>query len=97
MNVDYLLIGFGRDGEIKTVEHNDGDILASVLTFEPANLDSFQFPERVFTVQIILHLGNRYAVAMALEEGEVLSALKINTLIESSGMKPVPNDIIGEI
>ncbi len=97
MDVDYLLIGFGRDGEIKEVEHNSGDLLAPVLIFAPANPDSIQYPERVFTVQVIHHLGHRYAVAIALEEGEVLPASKINTLIESSGMKPVPNDIIGEI
>lgn len=97
MIVDYLLIGFGRNGEIKGVEHNDGDFLASSLTLSPANPDSIQYPERVFTVQVIHHLGNRYAVAIALEDGEVLPASKINSLIESSGMKPVPLEVIGEI
>jgi hypothetical protein len=97
MNVDYLLIGYGRDGEVKHVEHENGDFLASVLEFEPANRDSIQYSKRIFTVKVIHHLGNRYAIAIALEDGEVITATKINTLIESSGMKPVPRGIIGEI
>lgn len=97
MNVDYLLIGFGRDGQVKSVEQDVGDSLAPALTFAPANSDSIQYPEQVFTVQVIHHLDNRYAVAIALEEGEILPASKINALIESSGVKPVPNQVAGEI
>lgn len=97
MRVDYLLIGYGRDGEIKQAECDSGDMLASAVTFAPANPSSRQYPEQIFDVKVIHHKGNRYAVAIALEEGEELPASKINTLIESSGVTPIPKEIYGEI
>jgi hypothetical protein len=97
MIVDYLLIGYGKDGKIKQKECNSGDMLAPSLTFAPENKHSKQFPEQKFDVKVIHHLGNRYAIAIALEYRETLLASKINALIESSGMKPVPDEIIGEI
>lgn len=97
MIVDYLLIGYGRDGEIKQDECNSGDMLAPSLKFAPANPSSKQYPAQTFDVKVIHHLGNRYAIAIALEDGETLSASKINALIDSSGVKPVPIEIIGEI
>lgn len=97
MNVDYLLIGYGRDGEIKQEECDSGDMLAPALIFAPANPSSRQYPKQTFDVKVVHHRGHRYAVAIALEEGEELSASKINALIESSGVTPVPNDIYGEI
>ncbi|NIF35270.1 hypothetical protein F3J30_01790 [Enterobacter sp. Tr-810] len=97
MNVDYLMIGYGRDGEIKQEECNSGDILAPALTFAPANTSSRQYPVQTFDVKVIHHLGNRYAVAIALEEGEVIPASRINSLIETSGVKPVPDEIYGDI
>nr|WP_318382717.1 hypothetical protein [uncultured Enterobacter sp.] len=97
MNVDYLLIGYRRSGEIKRVDHEEGEILPTVITFEHANPGGPNHPEKNFEVLIKYHRGNRYAIAVALDGGEVLEASEINALIESSGMRPVPDEIIGEI
>lgn len=93
MIVDYLLIGYKRDGEVKHVEHEEGDILYSEITFDPANDDSPQFPTRRFSVHVIHHLGNRYAVAIARD----ILAEEINGFIKSSQIKPIPEGVIGEI
>ncbi len=93
MLVDYLLIGYKRDGEIKRVEHEYGDILRSGITFEPANDDSPQFPARNFSVHVIHHMGQRYAVAVARD----VSGEEIASLIESSRMSPIPAEVRGVI
>lgn len=93
MLVDYLLIGYKRDGEIKHVEHEEGDVLYSDITFDPANDDSPQFPTRHFSVKVIHHMGQRYAVAVARD----VSGKEIADLIESSRMSPVPPEVHGEI
>ena len=93
MLVDYLLIGYGRDGEIKSVEHESDSMLFSELTFTPGNEDITQYHERVFVVKVIHHLGTRYAVAIARD----VSAAEINELIETSNMNPIPQEVIGEI
>lgn len=96
MIVDYLLIGHKRDGEIKSEECVKGDILRPGVTFEPANSYSKQYAKQTYDVQVIHHLGNRYAVAVALENGEVITAAEINKLIESSGVRPIPEGVIGK-
>ncbi|QJF18291.1 hypothetical protein HHA33_17850 [Phytobacter diazotrophicus] len=93
MLVDYLLIGYKRDGEIKPIEHAKGDILLSDIIFEPANDDSRQHLARHFSVQVIHHNGQRYAVAVARD----VSGAEINDLIKSSRMKPIPPEVHGEI
>ncbi|MEL0577033.1 hypothetical protein AACK17_00580 [Pectobacterium punjabense] len=93
MIVDYLLIGYKRDGEIKRIEHEEGDMLCHEITFEPANDDNTKYPTRIFTVKVIQHLGNRYAIAIARD----VTASEINSLIKSSGIRPVPEGVIGDI
>lgn len=93
MLVDYLLIGYKRDGEIKPVEHAEGDILLSDIIFEPANDAGHQQFARHFSVHVIHHNGQRYAVAVARD----VSAAEINDLIRSSCMKPIPPEVLGEI
>ncbi|VUS54075.1 hypothetical protein [Klebsiella spallanzanii] len=93
MLVDYLLIGLKRHGEIKQVEHKAGDMLESSLAFYPANNYNLEQPTCVYDVKVIHHLGHRYAIAIACD----ITASEINSLIESTNMKPIPDSVSGEI
>ncbi|MCW9581303.1 hypothetical protein ORL26_18150 [Raoultella ornithinolytica] len=93
MLVDYLLIGLKRHGEIKQVEHEAGDMLESSLAFYPANNFNLEQPTCVYEVKVIHHRGHRYPIAIACD----VTASEINSLIESTKMKPIPYIFNGEI
>ncbi|HHT0061286.1 TPA: hypothetical protein ACTXAJ_004166 [Raoultella planticola] len=95
MLIDYLLIGLKRHGEIKQVEHKPGDMLESSLAFYPANNYNLEQPTCVYVVKVIYHRGHRYAIAIAIACD--VTASEINSLIESTKMKPIPDSVSGEI
>ncbi|HCU0795772.1 TPA: hypothetical protein OUJ12_000039 [Citrobacter braakii] len=88
--IKYLLVGFGRDGEI----YEDTE-LKQRLNFFEASIGSNNSPpssgaHRSYDVHLIPVNGELYAVGV----GRTLNGSELPELIISSGVTPVPTDFI---
>lgn len=89
MDVDYLLIGHGRDGEIKRDEYPKERLRVFKVQVRRASDAHQGDPIQTFQVHRVNHKGAVYAVGLAKNIGEH----EIKRLIDESGMSPIPEDL----
>ncbi|HFT7523576.1 hypothetical protein ACVGWB_18845 [Enterobacter mori] len=90
MKVEYLFIGRGLDGEIKTDDYPKQKLLVGEVTVQAAGCGSHGTPLKTFEVNHFPHNGHVYAVAI----GRSTTGQEIIQLIESSGVKPIPDELL---
>ncbi|WP_210530577.1 hypothetical protein [Pantoea ananatis] len=90
MEVDYLLIGHGRDGEIERDEYPKERLLVFKVQIRRAGDGHQGDPIHSFQVQHVNHKGYVYAVGLA----KSIDEHEIKRLIEESGMSPLPEDLL---
>ncbi|EPR8401858.1 hypothetical protein RE003_002025 [Klebsiella variicola] len=86
--IQYLLVGYGRDGEI----HEDTELKSRLNIFESSVGSSHRPPNAQFNRSYDVHLipvdGKVYAVGV----GRTLHGNELPDLISLSGISPVPKE-----
>lgn len=90
MKVEYLFIGCGLDGEIKMDDYPKQKLLVGEVTVQAAGNGSQGIPLQTFEVDHFTHNGHVYAVAI----GRSTTGQEIIQFIESSGVKPIPDELL---
>lgn len=88
--VEYLFIGHGLDGEIKTDDYPKQKLLVVEVVVQAVGSGTQGTPVKTFEVNQITHKGHVYAVAI----GRSTTGHEIEQLIESSGVKPIPPELL---
>jgi hypothetical protein len=90
MEIEYLIIGHGLDGEIKADDYPKRKLLVGEVTVQEAGHGSHGTPIKTFEVEHFQHNGHVYAVAI----GRSTTGQEIIQFIESSGVKPIPDELL---
>mgnify|MGYP000111731737 CR=1 FL=1 len=93
MNIDYLLVGCWRNGDVVRTSPDAGFVLPKSLVFNPAHDDAPQYSERTLKVHVMNHLGKSYAVALGEGSHRMVSQDDIGKLIERSKVHPLPEAV----
>lgn len=90
MKVEYLFIGRGLDGEIKNDDYPKRKLLVGEVAVQAAGCGNPGTPLKTFEVDYFPHNGHVYAVAI----GRSITGQEIIQFIESSGVKPIPDELL---
>ncbi|MEQ9881948.1 hypothetical protein [Pectobacterium brasiliense] len=90
MKVEYLFIGRGLDGQIKTDDYPQKKLMVTEVTVESAESGARGSPVKFFEVHQQTYNGKVYAVAI----GRSTDSQEIKRLIDASGVNPIPNELL---
>lgn len=90
MIVEYLFIGHGLDGQIKKDDYPQQKLMVVEVEVVTAGNGSRGKPVKLFEVTQHQYQGEFYAVAI----GRSTDSVEINWLIENSGVKPIPKELL---
>ncbi|WP_029568910.1 hypothetical protein [Pantoea ananatis] len=90
MEVDYLLIGHGRDGEIERDEYPKERLIVFQVQVRRAGDGHQGDPIHSFEIHRVNHKGSLFAVGLA----KNIDEHEIKRLIDESGMSPIPEDLL---
>ncbi|WP_333896646.1 hypothetical protein [Mixta calida] len=90
MKVEYLLIGNGLTGEVKSYDYSEGKLEVKEIKVIPANGVTPGNPVRVFSVVHHLYNGKLYAVGIASDT----DSLQIEGLIDKTRINPIPQELL---
>lgn len=90
MEVQFLLIGHGLTGKIKSHEYPCNKLRITEVTVESANNHSVGAPVKTFDVIQHMHNGEFYAIAV----GASTNSIQIESLIDSTKLKPIPKHLL---
>lgn len=90
MKIDYLLIGHGKDGEIKRDEYPKESLMVFQVQVRRASDAHQGDPIHIFQVHRVNHKGALYAVGIARNVDEH----EIKMLIDESGIAPIPEELL---
>lgn len=90
MKVEYVFIGQGLDGQIKVDDYPKKKLLVAEVVVQSAASGASGTPLKTFEVDHFEHNGLVYAVAI----GRSTDSNEIIKFIESSGVKPIPEELL---
>ena len=90
MQVEYLFIGHGMDGQKKTDDYPRRKLRVVEVEVHAAGTGSRGKPVKTFEVQKVAHNGALYAVAIA----RSVTSSEVIELIEKSQLKPIPDELL---
>ncbi|WP_342656825.1 hypothetical protein GKC68_10565 [Pantoea sp. RSPAM1] len=90
MEVDYLLIGHGLDGEIKRDDYPKKNLVIHETVLMSSHQQRAVKPSKFFEVSLINDGGELYAVAIA----RSTNSSEIVRMIRDSGIRPIPKELL---
>lgn len=90
MEIEYLLIGHGMDGEIKRDEYPKDKLVIHETILMSNHQPRTPQPSKFFEVNVINDGGALYAVAIA----RSTNSSEIIRMIKDSGLKPIPEELL---
>lgn len=90
MEIEYLLIGHGMDGQIKHFDYPNEKLFVTEVHVEAAGSGAKGRPVKFFNVHHVNYDGSIYAVAIA----RSCSDAEVLRFIADSGVKPIPESLL---
>ncbi len=90
MIAEYLLIGHGLDGQIKQDDYPQKKLMVVQVEIQAAGSGAGGKPIKTFEVNQFRYKDDYYAVAI----GRSTDGSEIVQLIETSGVKPIPKELL---
>ncbi|MDF2040864.1 MULTISPECIES: hypothetical protein [unclassified Pantoea] len=90
MEIEYLLVGHGRDGQIKRDDFPKDRLSVYSVQVRRAGEGHMGDPVHTFVVHRVAHGGAIYAIGIARN----ISEHEIKMLIDESGVTPIPENLL---